>query len=203
MANNFDVKGMTVVSPKGIAEWCKPFEPDTKFNASGELSTTLLLDPNKEDAQAFIAKLEDLRDRAFNELQENLGVKGKQWSTADVVSEHYDKDGNPTGLVAIKFKLKDISKRKAEGKQSTVIVKDASLKDISNEKFLIGNGSIIRCGGFAFPYEMASTKKVGVSIQFQKLQIIELEEVAGGGDDFDVEGDELTTTSNTEDDLDF
>lgn len=186
MANNHTQKGFSIVSPKGQAEWCKPYEPDTKFNAAGDLTSTLLLDPELETTKVFIAKLEDLRDRALAEVKGNLGAKGNQWGVNEVYSEHYDKDGNPTGLIALKFKLKDISKRKADGKQHTIIVKDNNLRDISNEPVLIGNGSIIRCGAFAFAYEMASTKKVGISLQWQKLQIIDLVEVMGG-DDFDVE----------------
>ena len=59
---------------------------------------------------------------------------------------------------------------------------------------------------------MASNKKVGVTLQWQKLRVYDLVEVVGADDDIfgtaeaedDVFGDDNTTTATTDnDDLDF
>lgn len=207
MANYFDVKGISVVSPKGELEWCKYLEPDTKYNADGELSVNLLLDPNDAKAKEFIGKLEDLRDTAMNELRENLGAKGKQWSTNDVIAEHFDKEGEPTGKVIVKCKLKDIAKRKATGKAHTIQASGPNKENLSANKTIVGNGSIGVVGCFAYPYEMASTKKVGVTLMWQKLRVFDLVSYASEEDDLfgteDAVEDVFETTSEEQDDLDF
>lgn len=208
MANYFDVKGISVVSPKGELEWCKYLEPDTKYNADGELSVNLLLDPEDAKAKEFIGKLEDLRDTAMNELRENLGAKGKQWSTNEVVSEHFDKEGEPTGKVIVKCKLKDVAKRKAAGKAHKIQASGPAKENLSAKKTQVGNGSIGVVGCFAYPYEMASTKKVGVTLMWQKLRVFELLAFANTEDDLfgteDAVEDVFETTTDVEsDDLDF
>lgn len=208
MANYFDVKGISVVSPKGELEWCKYLEPDTKYNADGELSVNLLLDPEDAKAKEFIGKLETLRDLAMNELIENLGAKAKQWSTNEVVSEHFDKDGEPTGKVIVKCKLKDIAKRKAAGKASTIQASGPAKENLSAKKTLVNNGSIGVVGCFAYPYEMASTKKVGVTLMWQKLRVFELVSYANDEDDLFGTEDAVedvfeTAPAKEQDDLDF
>jgi hypothetical protein len=207
MANNFDVKGISVISPKGELEWCKYVEPDTKYNADGEFSVNLLLDPEEAGAKEFISKLENLRDTALGQLKENLGAKGNQWSAQDITATHYDKDGNETGKVIVKCKLKDIAKRKAMGKPCKIQASGPNKEDLVAKKTLVGNGSIGIVGCFAFAYEMASTKKVGVSLQWQKLRVFDLVSYANDEDDlFGVETsqeDVFETTAEEQDDLDF
>ena len=208
MATNFDVKGISVVSPKGELEWCKFVEPDTKYNADGEFSVSLLLDPEEPKAKEFIGKLEGLRDTALGQLRENLGAKGKQWSSQDITTIHYDKDGNETGKVVVKCKLKDIAKRKAQGKPYKIQASGPDKENLVAKKTLVGNGSIGVVGCFAFAYEMASTKKVGVSLQWQKLRVFDLVSFASEDDDLfgTVEAEEdvfETTTAEEQDDLDF
>ena len=209
MAVNFSTKGISVISPKAELEWCKYLEPDTKYNADGALSVNLLFDPEDEKAKEFIGKLENLRDTAFAELQENLGGKGKQWSTNDITQPHYDREGNETGKVVVKAKLKDVAKRKAQGKPYSIKAVGPNKEVL---KTLVGNGSVGVVGCFAYPYEMASTKKVGVTLQWQKLRVYDLVEVVGSDDDIfgtaeaedDVFGDDNTTTATVDnDDLDF
>ena len=194
MAKNITTKGISIVSPKGALEWCKYLEPDTKYNTDGELSTNLILDPTKKDVQDFITKLEDLRDTALAELKENLGAKGKTWGAVDIGTPQYDEDGEETGNIIVKFKLKDIAKRKASGKAYTVKAAGPNKEVL---KVPVGNGSIGVVGAFAFPYENPSQKKVGISMMFQKLKVFDLVALDGsGGDDdiFAVEEDEFETT---------
>lgn len=191
------VKGFKVVSPKGKALWCKFKEPERKFDPKGEVATDLVCDPSDPSVKAFITKLEDLRDKAFEEAKATLKpAQSKTVTVAPVFKEELDEDGEPTGLIKFKFKTRGLDDR--EGFKvnvvdaSTAIIKDAPL---------VGNGSVIRVSGYANPYHMPSTNVVGVSLGFSGLQIIDL--VPYGGSDFDVEEDGYTSTATTEDSEDF
>ena len=180
----FAVKGQNVVSPKGEAVWCKVTEPDRAFNAKGQYSTNLVCDPNDPTVKAFIEKLETLRDTAYNETVETLGAKGKQVKTKELYTEHYDADGNDTGKIVFKFRMNNVDDR--EPGQDKIVVVGAD-KKVIHDVPLVGNGSIVRCAAYANPYYMGTTKEVGISLLWTKLQIIELNEYSGGGDDFEEE----------------
>lgn len=190
-AKPFSVKGIRIVSPRGEALWCKVKEPDYQYNAKGVLSTTVVCDPNDETVQAFIEKLEELRDVAYDETVETLGVKAKGIVRKDVYTEHLDKDGEDTGLIEFKFALKD-----ADDRDKWIRVVDSKRNEIKDIP-LVGNGSIIRCSAFANPYYMASSKTVGISLIWEQMQLINLVEY-GGGDAFD---DEDGYVDNDEDDF--
>jgi len=176
-------KGIGFTTPKGKALWCGNIEPQKKFNEKGDLMTNLVLDPNEPEVKEFIKTLEDLRDTAFEETTNNLGlVKGKQVKKRDVAQPDIDQNGNETGMIVIKMKLKDVDEKKELGRQYQIDTFDAKKNKLENPP-RVGNGSTIRCAGYANPYYMASTKEVGISLIWQKLQIIELIEI-GGFDSF-------------------
>ena len=185
----FAVKGMDVTSPRGKAMWCKFKEPDFKYVVNGALSTSLVCDPNNPTVQAFIAKLDALRDVALAETKETLGAKGNAYVARPVFSSEEDKDGNETGMIIFKFKLNNIKDRVAEGNSSTILVVDAKRNIIPvADQPSVGNGSLIRCVGYANPYSAPNSKEVGISLIWTKMQVIELiEYTAGGGDDFEDE----------------
>jgi len=176
-------KGIGFTTPKGKALWCCNIEPQKKFNEKGDLMTNLVLDPNEPEVKEFIKTLEDLRDTAFEETTNNLGlVKGKQVKKRDVAQPDIDQNGNDTGMIVIKMKLKDVEEKKELGRQYQIDTFDSKKNKLENPP-RVGNGSTIRCAGYANPYYMASTKEVGISLIWQKLQIIDLVEI-GGFDSF-------------------
>jgi len=176
-------KGIGFTTPKGKALWCCNIEPQKKFNDKGDLMTNLVLDPNEPEVKEFIKTLEDLRDTAFEETTNNLGlVKGKQVKKRDVAQPDIDQNGNDTGMIVIKMKLKDVEEKKELGRQYQIDTFDSKKNKLENPP-RVGNGSTIRCAGYANPYYMASTKEVGISLIWQKLQIIDLVEI-GGFDSF-------------------
>lgn len=198
----FAVKGFNITSPKGKALWCKYKEADTKYNAKGEYSTSLVCDPNDPAVQKYIERLEELRDIAYNETCETLGAaKAKGVTRAEVYSEEFDSNGNETGNIIFKVKLKDLSDRQQRGDSTEIITVDAKKTRLKmSEAPLVGNGSEIRVVSYANPYFMASTKTVGVSHIWSKMQIIDLVEFSGGDDDFDEEdGFEDTSVAADED----
>ena len=178
--------GINIKSPKGIALWCNNIEPQRTFNPTGDLTTSLILDPNAEDVKEMIAKLEALRAEAFAEAKEKLGpAKAKGLQERPVYQPDTDKDGNETGKIVFKFKLGNVDTKKADGKQYQIRTYDAQTNRIDNPP-RVGNGSEIRCTAFANPYYMATSKEIGVSMYWQGMQIIKLVEI-GGGDDFEAE----------------
>lgn len=185
MANTktFTVKGISFTTPKGKALWCKADMPDRKFNDKGDLTTSLVCDPNDADVKSFITLLEGVRDQAFKETCESLGeVKAKAIKVRPVFYDETNKDGSKTGNILFKLKLGSVDEKEATGKQYQITVVDAK-KNILPKAPRVGNGSTIRCAGFANPYYMASTKEIGVSLMWQKMQIIDLI-AADGGDAF-------------------
>lgn len=206
----FAVKGFNVTTPKGKALWCKIAEPDRKYTPTGELSMSLVCDPEDVTVMTFIARLEETRDIALAETKKTLGAKGGAYTTKEVFTEEYDQEGEPTGKIIFKMKLKDIDGRKERGKQHSITVVDAK-RHIVNPIPLVGNGSDVKCVVFANPYSMASTKSVGISLIWDKMQIIELVAFGGGDTDgFDDEdGFEATSESfgtnsiADDDDMDF
>lgn len=181
----FTVKGITVVSPKGKAQWCKVKEPDTSFNAKGTYATDLVVDPNEPAVQAYIAKLEELRDAAFKEAKETLkpAVSAKLIKK-EVFTEVLDAEGNDTGLIKFKFKLDNVAdKERGKNKIHVVDAKRATIKDVP----LVGNGSIIRCEAYANPYHMANGNYIGISLLWKSMQLIELVAYEGGGSSYDEE----------------
>lgn len=197
----FSVKGINVTSPKGKALWCKYKTPDTKFNSKGEFSVSLVCDPNDPAVQAYIAKLEELSQRAYEETCETLGAaKAKAVKQAEVYSEHFDKDGEPTGMIVFKAKLKDIEDRINNNDTASIIVVDAARNKLPlHEQPEVGNDSVIRLATYANPYYMASTKTVGISHIWTKMQIIDLVSM-GAEDEFEEEDGFEADSSACEDD---
>ena len=194
----FTVSGIKVVSPKGLAKWCKVKEPERTFNAKGTYSTLLVCNPDDPSVQLFIEKLEELRDSAFKEAKETLKpAQASKLVAKQVYSEEYDAEGNPTGNIEFKFKLDNVDD-KQKGK-NTVEVVDA-LRKVIRDIPLIGNGSTIRCMAYANPYYMANGNTIGVSLLWKSMQIINLEEFSGASD-FDEE-DGYTGSSKDNSDYD-
>ena len=211
MANNnkpFAVKGINITSPKGKANWCKFKEPDTKYNAKGEFSTNLICDLSDPSVQEYIKKLEKIADIAYNETIETLGpVKSNGIRKAPVYTEELNDNGVPTGNGIFKYKLKDLEDRKERGDSTEIIVVDAKKNKLGKDAPLVGNGSVIRLVSYANPYYMASTKTLGISHIWSKMQIIDLVEYGGGGDDFDdedgFENDQVSGDNSFDDEDDF
>lgn len=181
----FTVKGITTVSPRGEAKWCKIKEPERTFNAKGTFATELIVNPKDPTVQAYITKLEELRDAAFTEAKENLKpAVAAKLNKKEVFTEVFDDDGNDTGLIKFKFKLDNVDdKEKGRNKISVVDAKRTPIKDIP----LVGNGSIIRCEAYCNPYYMANGNVIGISLMWKSMQLIKLSEYAGRGSAYDEE----------------
>lgn len=180
-----NTKGKSVVTPLGDALWVKVIEPDYKFDAKGKYSADLILDPNDNDAAAFVTTMEALRDRALAEVKENLSpAKAKSVTTREVFWEDTDKDGNETGKIIIKTKANAVD---YNDEAVSIPVFNAKGIEEENWKDLIGNGSKLKLQVWASPYHMANGNYVGISYKLKKVQVVELSAYSGGDEGF---GDE-------------
>lgn len=98
------------LTPKGILKFPALNKPDTYKNAT-KYKTGLLLDPNDPDVQAFIAKLEKIRDDHVARIQKWLTDEGKpglakKVAVREVVKDELDKEGNETGMVVLNAAMK-------------------------------------------------------------------------------------------------
>lgn len=163
---------------KGKALWAKIFEPDTKFDPNGIYSIDLII-PETE-AQELCEYLDSVVQKRFDEEVKEYPKKKATLSTKPPYETDFDEDGNETGNLKFRFKLKAKGQTRdgREYEQKPAVV-DAKRKPMPNEAS-IGNGSIVKVAYEPIPYVMASTKQVGVSLRMKAVQIIDLVEYGGG-----------------------
>jgi len=176
---------------KGNAKWCKVFEPDTRFNEDGEYSTQVIL-PEAEAAQVC-EQLEALVDEEYAKLVKEKPALKVGLSKRPVVEPEVDENGNETGNVVFKTKLKALIR----GKNGTnypqkVNVVDSKRTPMSGKQ-LVGNGSVIKVAVEPNTYYMPSSKQVGVSLRLKALQVIDLVEHGVSADSLFDEEDGFVT----------
>lgn len=163
---------------QGNALWAKVFEPDTKFDSNGIYSIQVTM-PEAE-AAGVCEYLDSVIQERFDEEVKAFPKKKNSLSTKAAYEPHYDKDGNETGLVEFRFKLKaKVQTRDGSLYEQKPIVVDAKRAPMDSDN-LIGNGSVVKVAYEPIPYVMASTKQVGVSLRLKGVQVLELVEYGGG-----------------------
>lgn len=164
---------------QGNALWAKVFEPDTKFDPNGTYSIQVTIP--EEEAAGICEYLDKVVQERFDEEVKAKPKMKNSLSTKAGYEPHYDKDGNETGLVEFRFKLKaKVQTRDGSMYDQKPIVVDAKRNPMDSNN-LIGNGSIVKVAFEPIPYVMASTKQVGVSLRLKGVQVIELVEYGNGG----------------------
>lgn len=180
-------KRIRLTSPKGIAKFPWLTTPNTRFNPDGEYSVNLILDPNDEDVQNFLRRLDELADEAFEAAKDDLVSRKRAAQAKKVIRvEPYrmevDQNDEETGMVEVKAKMK----AKVETRDGRVLefsprLFDAQGKPIDPKSVSIYGGSVIRVNVTANPYFVPATRMAGISLQLNAVQIIEL--VSGGSGD--------------------
>jgi len=174
-----------VIIIKGKAQWAKVFEPDTRFVPEGEYSTQVII-PEAE-AAAVCEQLDGIIQSKFQEaVKDNPKLKAVL-STATPYSKEVDDNGDETGNLVFKSKLKARIKSKAgETYTQKPSVVDAK-KTPMDKSIAVGNGSTVKIAVEPFPYVMQSTKQVGVSLRLKAMQVIDLVEYGAPSSIFDEE----------------
>ena len=153
---------------KGEAKWAQVLEIDQFGNFS--------IDMYGDDVVELEDELVAMRDSAYEEVIE----AGKKAEKADVLREDDD------GRSLLKFKLPELNYK---GEANNIVMYNDNGKKVDDWSELVGNGSIVKIKYRAAPYYMASTKKVGVSLKFYAVQVINLVEYVGQDEGFGDESD--------------
>ena len=170
---------------KGTALWAKVFEPDTKFDANGIYSVNVLI-PEAEAVELCEYLDGVVQQRYAEEVKAKPKLKNGL-STKTPYEPEYDQNGDPTGNIEFKLKLKaKVQARDGSTYEQKPIVVDAKRTPMSADTN-VGNGSVIKVAYEPIPYMMASTKQVGVSLRLKGVQILELVEYGNGASMFDEE----------------
>lgn len=169
----------SVMVQKGEAKWAKIFEPDTKFDADGVYSIKLVL--NQEEAAKLDETLNELAQERFNEEVKRSPKLKNTLSIQMPIEPEYDMDGNETGNMELKVKLKaKVRTRDGQVYDQKPVVVDAKRTPMSGDT-LVGNGSIVKVAFEPVPYFVAATKIVGVTCRMKGVQVLELNQYSGGG----------------------
>ena len=142
-------------SPTGKAKFVHLRVPDTRFDAEGKYTLTLVLDPADPDVEQMISEL----DREIREK----GLANAPFG------DETNKDGTKTGMVEVKFSSKFPPK-----------VFNEALKVVPTE-VEIGNGSIVKV---AYRENEYPAFKGGINLYLQAVQVLELVEKFSDGADF-------------------
>lgn len=161
-------------TPVGELVYPRVTTPDTRYDPDGVFQTKLLLP--FEGAQELITKLEGVRDDFIRGL--DIKVQ-KAYVPKPVYEDELDDDGETTGNVLFKMKLKARVK-KADDTYFTQAPTVVYAEDGSKVDDLVYSGTMAKCKGQIVPYLMAASKVAGVTLRLRAVQVHEL--VSGGGD---------------------
>ena len=193
-----------VITPKAHVKWAKILEPDYKFDANGTFSIMVIVG-NKDDKgnicilpefESLVKDINATLTDAFNETVELLkGAKKSSLSEVSPIREEEDADGNPTGVMYMRFKMTHKVTSKKDGKQYLLKPKlvDSKNVEIKSPNFLIGNDSVCRIQGELSPYYKADNNTVGLSCRLQAVQLNKLVEYNAVAFDEDEDEDGYTT----------
>ena len=171
----------TFTSPKGTAVWPHLNAPDTQYKDEGEYHVKLALDPAKDPkVQPFLDELQARFDTYVDEVKAEVGAaKAKKLKFNEPFTAELDDEGEETGKVLVKFKMKAQYKAK-DGTTKTNKPRffDARGNPVANPA-TIGNGSILRISYGIAGY--STPQGTGISLYLNAVQIVELVEYTGTG----------------------
>ncbi len=161
-------------TPVGVAKYPHLNKPDTRFDDDGVYKVDIIVPA--DEAAELIEYLEGIRDEHFDSLD---AKKRKQYSKAPVCEDELDEAGDETGNVIFKTKLNAVGRNdKGDEWRNEPKLFDSFGRPVDSEEVQIWSGSKLIVAGVVRAYAMGSTKKVGVSLKCDGVQIIEL--VSGG-----------------------
>lgn len=165
-------------TPRGVFIYPHLTEPDTKFvKPDGEYHTKFAVDA--DEAEEFVARLNKLLDDYIAENPDDLKPAVLKKSTrAELYEEEVDDEGNETGRLIFKFKLKAKVETKTKSWSQKPRLFDAKAQPIEGD-ISIWTGSEGKVSGEIMPYFMQNTKQFGLSLRMKAVQILKL--VEGGG----------------------
>lgn len=173
VANKKREKEIILTSPKGIAKWAKLNVPDTKFKPEGEYSITLLLDPDDAATIEFVESLKKAHEAGFSAAKK--AEPKKRFKLEDIkVQDDTDKEGTPTGKLAVSFKCKASGTRKKDGTKWAFrpAVLDAKGKPVPADVLIYG-GSVIKVA-YSIRHTAMPTGSFYTTFNLKAVQVIVL-----------------------------
>lgn len=165
-------KNTRLTIPTGKAAFPYLNRPDTQFNTDGEWKVDLIM--SKEEANDFLAKVDEEVDAHFNNVYNEASAKKKKklvkhYPYEDVLD---DETEEPTGEVKIKTKMKAKIKTKDDEEiELAPQLFDKKGNPLDREKDIIRMNSLIRAAVELRPYTMDSTGMTGVTLQLKAVQV--------------------------------
>jgi len=155
-------------------------EPDTKFvKPNGEYHTKYALEADSAEAVALVEQLEGIMAAYIEENPDELTKpKLKKAGRADLYEEEVDDEGEETGRIIFKFKLKAVVETKTKTWDQKPRLFDANAQPIQGD-INPWTGTEAKVSIEVFPYYMESTKQFGLSLRCLAVQILTL--VTGQG----------------------
>lgn len=198
-----DTPRIDAITPAGIAKYPRLNTPDDKFSPGDpKFDVQLVFDPSEDGTVGkkpgnIIDAATTLRDEfveatrtrlieASNEAKaakngakaKALSDKAKTLKIADIGKADVDDEGEETGKVILRAKMKQLSKRK----DGSVVKREPTMFDARGKKLVnrpqVGGGSTLKVAITMMPYHMESTNEVGVTFYLNAVQILDL--VSGG-----------------------
>ena len=174
----------TITTPRGVLIYPHLTEADTKFvKPDGEYHTKFALPADSDEAAALIEKLEGILEEYIEANVDDLTpaklkARMKKATRADLYEEEVDDEGEETGRLIFKFKLKAVVKTKTKQWDQKPRLFDGKLNPIE-EGVNPWTGSEGKISAEVFPYYMETTKSFGLSLRCNAVQILKL--VSGQG----------------------
>jgi hypothetical protein len=173
-----------IVSPKGVAKFPALSAADMKFakNGIGTFHVELLLPADDAATTEFCNTLQKLAEEAYEEHKAALkGPKAKTVMLHVPFKDDYDKEGEPTGNIAVSFKS---SSHYADKKTGELIEKKLPLFDskgtLIETKVNVGGGSVIKVSFTPFGFYNATGQGMaGISLRMNAVQVIKLKTWGG------------------------
>jgi len=173
----------TITSPRGVFVYPHLTEPDTKFvKPDGEYHMKLALEAGLDTTKKFVNELTRLLEEYIaGDTHELTKAKLKKAGTSDFFEEECDDEGEDTGRLLFKFKLKAKIVTKTKSWDQAPRLFDSKAQPIVGD-INIWTGSEGKVNVEIFPYYMESTKQFGLSLRCKGVQILKLVEGSGGPD---------------------
>ena len=185
-------------SPRGVISGFNAIQkPALDFNKVN-LEYQMRLAIPADQATAFIADMEALRDAKFDEVLAADKKLTKVLKKADVGTVEMDEEGEETGRILFRFKqTAEIKYKSKKTGKDEILVKKVDLFDSKGkpirEPLRIGSGSEVKASFEPNPYYSAKDKEVGISFNRLAavflLKLVEYEGSGGSASDYGYEPD--------------
>ena len=182
------------VTPAGEAVWPYVNSPDDQpINGNSQtpaFKCRLRLDDDDDSPVVANGKktdesLKELLDRQVDEAWDTLTTdmtpkQVKKFEKEYPYEIEEDDNDEPTGKILFNFKQNATIKVKGQERKVTIGIYDAKRNKITD---MVGSGSTLKIRFTVRPYAMASTNKIGIRLDFNAVQVLNLVGFGGGNSD--------------------